>query len=64
MSPLELAIRAACRFMGVDPDSPEGAWKNFHDVGKAAAEAFVDALPPELRLLVRRHLDNHPGDPR
>lgn len=53
MSPLEAAIRAACAFMGADP----AAWENFKDVGQVAAEAFVDAFDPELRVVVRRYLD-------
>jgi len=54
MTPLEAAIRAACRFMGTDPDT----WEGFREVGQVAAEAFVDAFPPEMRAAIRRYLDN------
>lgn len=52
MDPVEAGVRAACAFMGADPET----WEGFRDLGLHAARAFVDALPPDLAARVREHL--------
>lgn len=54
MSPLEAAVRAACRVLGVHPDE----WPAFREIGEAAMDAFVDALPEHLRDAVRDHINS------
>lgn len=55
-NPLEAAIRAACQYMGANPDS----WEGFRGVGKVAADAFLAALPmhPEERDEWRLYIDS------
>lgn len=57
MNPLEAALRQACKEMGADPDCPvTGGWRNFLKIGHPIAEAFVNALPPDLADAVRPYL--------
>lgn len=49
MSPLEAAIRAACEFIGADPET----WRGFEALGLAALEGLIGALPDDLAERVR-----------
>lgn len=59
MSPLEIAIRAACKHIGADPES----WRGFEEIGQVAAAALVAALPAELSDPLRRALGLDHGEP-
>lgn len=56
MNPLEVAIRAACAYLGANPDS----WRGFEGAGRAAIEGLLSALPPDLASALRLHLGTEP----
>lgn len=55
MNPVEAAIRAVCRELGADPDT----WRGFEEVGRAALDGFISALPADVAEAVRAVMENH-----
>lgn len=53
MSPVEIAIRAVCKDMGANPEE----WRGFLAVALIGLNAFADALPAEVRDLIRPYLE-------